>query len=124
MQDEKQYEILIMQYKQLKNGAEDIAKLIDAEDYDNAITMLQSREAVFLNCKCIRRYLELTPVQQAELDSLLDEIRTLELKNIKKLEKGMAEIQTELAMSQKSKKLQNAYEGTEGSKGTILNVEE
>ena len=124
MQDEKQYETLIMQYKQLKNGAEDIAKLIDAEDYDNAITMLQSREAVFLNCKCIRRYLELTPVQQAELDNLLDEIRTLELKNIKKLEKGMAEIQTELAMSQKSKKLQNAYEGTEGSKGTILNVEE
>ena len=124
MQDEKQYETLIMQYKQLKNGAEDIAKLIDAEDYDNAITMLQSREAVFLNCKCIRRYLELTPVQQAELDSLLDEIRTLELKNIKKLEKGMAEIQTELAMSQKSKKLQNAYEGTEGTKGTILNVEE
>ena len=124
MQDEKQYETLIMQYKQLKNGAEDIAKLIDAEDYDNAITMLQSREAVFLNCKCIRRYLELTPVQQAELDNLLDEIRTLELKNIKKLEKGMAEIQTELAMSQKSKKLQNAYEGTEGTKGTILNVEE
>ena len=28
MQDEKQYETLIMQYKQLKNGAEDIAKLI------------------------------------------------------------------------------------------------
>ena len=124
MQDDQQYEILIMQYQQLKNGAEDIARMIDAEDYDNAITMLQTRESVFLNCKCIRRYLDLTPVQQAEIDKIIDEIRTLELKNIKKLERGMAEIQSELAASQKSQKIQNAYESAEASKGTIVNVEE
>ena len=124
MQDEKQYEILIMQYNQLKNGAEDISRMIDAEDFDSAINMLQSREPVFLNCKCIRKYLELTPVQQAELDKILDEIRTLELKNIKKLERGMARIQSELAVSQKSQKIQNAYEGSEHATGTIVNIEE
>lgn len=124
MQDEKQYELLIMQYNQLKNGAETISKLIDSEDYDNAITMLKAREEVFLNCKCIRRYLELTPVQKNELEKLLDEIRTLELNNIKKLEKGMAEVQAELVMSQKSQKIQNAYENQEANKGSIVNIEE
>lgn len=124
MQDEKQYEQLILQYTQLKNGAEDIARMIDREDYDNAITMLRSREKLFLSCKCIRRYLELTPVQKNELEKLVDEIRTLELQNIKKLEKGMAEVQSELAKSQKSQKIQNAYENNENARGSIINVEE
>ena len=42
MQDEKQYELLIMQYEQLKNGSEDISRMIDEENYDNAITMIKS----------------------------------------------------------------------------------
>ena len=83
MQDEKQFEQLIMQYTQLKNGSEDISRMIDNEDFDNAITMIKNREHLFLSCKCIRKYLDLTPVQQKELDTLLDEIRDLELKNIK-----------------------------------------
>ena len=72
MQDEKQFEQLMLQYTQLKNGSEDIARMIDNEDYDNALTLIKSREQLFLSCKCIRNYLELTPVQQKELDTLLD----------------------------------------------------
>lgn len=41
MQDEKQFEQLIMQYTQLKNGSEDISRMIDNEDFDNAITMIK-----------------------------------------------------------------------------------
>lgn len=124
MQDESQYEMLIMQYNQLKNGAMDIAELIENEDYDTAITMIKSREKVFLNCKCMRRYLELNPTQQNEVDALVDEIRTLELKNIKKLEKNMDAIQSELSISQKSQKIQNAYEQNKSAQGSIVNVEE
>ena len=43
MQDEKQYEQLIMQYTQLRNGSEEISRMIDNEDFDTAITMLKSR---------------------------------------------------------------------------------
>ena len=124
MQDENQYELLIMQYNQLKNGAEDIAQLIEIEDYDSAITMIKSREKVFLNCKSMRRYLELNPTQQKEVEKLVEEIRTLELKNIKKIEKNMREVQKELTVSQKSQKIQNAYEKNEGAQGSIVNVEE
>ena len=124
MQDENQYELLIMQYNQLKNGAEDIAQLIEIEDYDSAITMIKSREKIFLNCKSMRRYLELNPTQQKEVDKLVEEIRTLELKNIKKIEKNMREVQKELTVSQKSQKIQNAYEKNEGAQGSIVNVEE
>ncbi|MBR6127960.1 flagellar protein FliT [bacterium] len=124
MQDDNQYELLIMQYNQLKNGAMDIAELIENEDYDTAITMIKSREKVLLNCKCMRRYLELNPTQQKEVDSLVDEIRELELKNIKKLEKNMDAVQSELTFSQKSQKIQNAYEKNESAQGSIVNVEE
>lgn len=124
MQDEKQFQQLIMQYTQLKNGSEDISKMIDNEDYDNAITMLKNREQLFLSCKCIRKYLELTPVQQKELDNLLDEIRNLEMQNIKKLEKGMDEIQLELKKSQKVQKIQKAYDLNNNISGSIVNIKE
>ena len=124
MQDEKQFQQLIMQYTQLKNGSEEISKMIDNEDYDNAITMLKNREQLFLSCKCIRKYLELTPVQQKELDNLLDEIRNLEMQNIKKLEKGMDEIQLELKKSQKVQKIQKAYDLNNNISGSIVNIKE
>ena len=70
MQDEQQFEQLMLQYTQLKNGSEDISRMIDNEDFDNAITMIKSREQVFLSCKCMLKYLELTPVEQKKLDSI------------------------------------------------------
>lgn len=124
MQDEKQFEQLIMQYTQLKNGSEDISRMIDNEDFDNAITMIKNRENLFLSCKCIRKYLELTPVQQKELDNLLDEIRDLEIKNIKKLEEGKDRIQLELKKSQQSQKFQKAYDFDSNYSGNIINIEE
>lgn len=124
MQNEQQFEQLMIQYTQLRNGSEDISRMIDNEDFDNAITMIKNREDLFLSCKCIRKYLELTPVQQKELDSLLDEIRDLEMKNIKKLEAGKDKIQLELKKSQQSQKLQQAYEFDADTSGNIVNLEE
>ena len=124
MQDEKQFEQLMMQYTQLKNGSEDISRMIDNEDFDNAITMIKNREQLFLSCKCMRKYLELTPVQQKELETLLDEIREQELKNMKKLEQGMDAVQLELKKSQQSQKIQQAYDFNAAQSGSILNVQE
>lgn len=124
MQDEKQFEQLMMQYTQLKNGSEDIARMIDNEDFDNAITMIKNREQLFLSCKCMRKYLELTPVQQKELETLLDEIREQELKNMKKLEQGMDTVQLELKKSQQSQKIQQAYDFYADQSGSILNIQE
>ena len=124
MQDEKQFEQLMMQYTQLKNGSEDIARMIDNEDFDNAITMIKNREQLFFSCKCMRKYLELTPVQQKELETLLDEIREQELKNMKKLEQGMDAVQLELKKSQQSQKIQQAYDFNADQNGSILNIQE
>jgi len=124
MQDEKQYEQLLLQYKQLRNGSEDISGMIDREDYDSAITMIQSREQLFLSCKCMMNYLELTPVQKKEIDRIIDEIRELELKNIKKLEKGMDAVQSELKKSQQTQKFQQAYDTDSDTSGSIINVSE
>ena len=72
----------------------------------------------------MRKYLELTPVELKQADEILDEIRTLELQNIKKLEKGMTEVQAELKKSQQSQKFQQAYEADEDYKGSIINIQE
>ncbi len=124
MQDEQQFEQLMLQYQQLKNGSEDISRMIDNEDFDSAITMIKNREQLFLSCKCMRKYLELTPFEQKQADEILDEIRALELQNIKKLEKGMTEVQAELKKSQQSQKFQQAYETDEDYKGSIVNIQE
>ena len=124
MQDEQQFQQLMMQYTQLKAGSEDIRRMIDSENFDEALTMLKTREEMFLNCKCMRRYLELTPVQEKELNALLDEIRTLELENIKILERGMQEVKLELQKTQKNEKIQQAYDFDENQKGSIINYSE
>ena len=72
----------------------------------------------------MRKYLELTPVQQKELETLLDEIREQELKNMKKLEQGMEAVQLELKKSQQSQKIQQAYDFNTDQSGSILNIQE
>ena len=124
MQNEQQFEQLMLQYNQLKNGSEDIARMIANEDFDNAITMIKSREQLFLSCKCMRKYLELKKKKKKELDAILDEIRELELKNIKTLEKGMENIELEIKKSQKSQKIQQAYDINTDMKGSIVNIKE
>jgi hypothetical protein len=124
MQSEQQYEQLLMQYQQLKNGAEDIANMIEREDFDSAITLLKTRESLFLNCKCMLKYLELTPVQKNEIDKIVNELKTIELNNIKNLEKGMEEIQLELSKTQKSQKLQHAYGNSSFYSGNVVNIQE
>lgn len=124
MQSEEQYEQLMLQYNQLKNGAEEIRRMILNEDFDSAMTMIQSREDIFLNCKCMRKYLELTPVQQKALDKLLDELRELELENIRILSQSMVEVQQQLKRSQQNEKFQQAYDFDETNKGSIINIQE
>ena len=118
IQSEQQYEQLLMQYQQLCQGAKDISAMIDREDYDSAITMIKAREKTLLSCKCIRNYLELTPVQQKEIDNVFNELKQLELSNIKKLQKGIDEVQQELTKTQKSQKLQQAY-GNDYAESTL-----
>lgn len=123
MQSEQQYQQLLMQYEQLKNGAADIANMIEREDFDSAIDMIKHRESLFVSCRSIRRYLELTPPQQKEIEKITEEIKTLEMNNIKKLEEGMAQVQLELSRLQKSQKIQNAY-GSNNAPGNMLNIQE
>lgn len=124
MQDNQQFEQLMLQYNQLKNGAEDIKRMLENEDYDSALTMLKLRESVFLNCKCMRKYLELTPEQEKIANEILDEIRNLEKENIDFLTKGMSEIQLELKRSIQTEKIQQAYEFDESHKGSIINIQD
>lgn len=124
MQNEQQYEQLMMQYNQLKNGAEEIHRMIQNEDFDSAMTMINSREELFLNCKCMRKYLELTPVQERALNKLLEELRELELDNIRMLSQNMVELQQEIRQTQQNEKIQQAYDFDESQKGSIINVAE
>ena len=124
MQDEQQFEQLMLQYNQLKNGAEEIRRMIQNEDYDSAMTMLKSREEIFLNCKCMRKYLDLTPIQERTLNKLLDELKEMELDNIRMLSQDMVEVQNEIRKSQQNEKFQQAYDFDENHTGNIVNVTE
>lgn len=124
MQSEQQFEQLMLQYNQLKNSSEEIRRMISIEHFDSALTMIKSREDVFFNCKCMRKYLELTPVQEKELNKILDELRELELENIRMLSEGMLQVQKELKQTQQNEKIQHAYEFEDNQKGSIINIQE
>ena len=124
MQDEQQFEQLMMQYEQLKNGSEEIKRLIEKEDFDAAMSMIKQRESIFLNCKCMRRYLELTPVQDKQLNDMLEALRESELTNINILNEGLKNIKQELKKTQQREKIQQAYDLTENQSGSIINYNE
>ena len=120
----EQYKQLMLQYNQLKNGAYDIRRMIENEDFDSALTMVKSREELFLSCKCMRKYIECTPEQEKALNALVDELRELELNNIQTLAKNMEIVQNELRKTHKNEKIQHAYDYNETHKGNIINIEE
>ena len=124
MDNNQQYQQLMLQYNQLKNGAEDIYQMIEREDFDSALSLLKAREPIFLNCKCMRKYLEMTPAQKEAADKLFDEIRELEKRNIEVLTKNIADVKLELKRTQKTEKIQNAYDFNETNSGNIVNVQE
>ena len=124
MQDQQQFEQLMLQYNQLKNGSEDIRRMIENEDFDSAMSMLKSRESIFLNCKCMRKFLELTPEQEKELNMLLDELKTLEQTNINILMESMKQVKIDLKRTQQAEKIQQAYEFGMDKSGSIANFEE
>ena len=124
MQDQQQFEQLMLQYRQLKNGSEDIRRLIEKEDFDSAMSMLKSRESIFLNCKCMRKFLELTADQEKELNLILDELKASEKSNIEFLMENMKQVKTELRRTQQAEKIQQAYEFDVDKSGSIANFEE
>lgn len=124
MKSNEQFEQLMFQYNNLKNGSLEIKKLIENEMFDDAIALIKNRDAVFLNCKCMRRYLELTEEQEKELNSILDDLRISEKNNIKLLEKSMNEIQIELNKNRQSEKIAQKYTQSELNNGTIINYSE
>lgn len=124
MQDEQQFQQLMMQYEQLKNGSVEINRLIKKEDFDTAISMIKYREPIFLNCKCMRKYLELTPVQEKQLNDMLDELKKTELENIRLLDEGLQLVKHELKKTQQHEKIQQAYDFTENQSGNIINYNE
>ena len=124
MQNQQQFEQLMLQYKQLLSGSKLIKEYIENEDFDAAITMLKTREPLFLNCKCIRKFLELTPEQEKELKTLLEELKAVETNNIASLEANMKKVQQELKLTQKTEKIQQAYDFDENTSGSILNISE
>ena len=124
MQDQQQFEQLILQYNQLKNGAEEIRRMIENEHFDSAMTMLKSREAIFLNCKCMRKFLELNEEQEKKLNSIIEELKNLEKSNIQILTEGMQQVKAELKRTQQAEKIQQAYDFGENKSGSIVNYEE
>ena len=124
MQDEQQFAQLMMQYEQLKNGSSELKRLIEKEDFDSAMSMIKHRESIFLNCKCMRNYLEFTPVQEKQLNELLDELKALELENIKLLEDGLQAVRIELKKTQQHEKIQIAYDLAENQSGSLINYSE
>ena len=108
----------------IKNGSEEIKRLIEKEDFDAAMSMIKQRESIFLNCKCMRKYLELTPVQEKQLNDLLDILRDSELENIRILNKGLNNVKLELKKTQQREKIQQAYDLTENQSGSIINYNE
>jgi hypothetical protein len=72
----------------------------------------------------MRKYLELTPEQENSVNAIMDEIRELEKRNMKILSENMESVNNELKKTQKSEKIQMAYEFDEEQKGSIINIKE
>jgi len=124
MPDNTQYEQLMMLYNQIKNGSDDIRKMLKNEKYNEIITYMKSREQLFKSTENILAYIQLNKDQQENVDKIVSEIREQELENIKTLTESMKHVESELKKAQKNEKIQQAYDFDETLKGSIVNYNE
>ena len=124
MQDHQQFEQLMLRYNQLLNGTKDIEKMIDNEDYDTALSFVTKQRDIFVNCNNILKYLELTDDQREILNKVKQELTSLTLSNMEKINNYMANVQGELSKIKNLQKFQNAYENNLDTNGSIIDFNE
>ena len=106
---EKQFEQLMMYYTQLKEMAIQIARMLEKESYNDALTMLKNRKRVVRELGLILRYIELTDEQKQTVENIKKEIQEIELENIKKLQKDMEDVKYELDIASSKVRFRNKY---------------
>ena len=124
MQDNQQYEQLMLNYNQLLNSSKEIEKMIENDDYDTALSFVEKQRDIFLNCNNILSYLELTIEQQQDVARIKQELIDITLSNMEKIKSYMSNIQGELAKVKNMQKFQNAYGAAMDASGSILDYNE
>lgn len=124
MQDNQQFEQLLLQYNQLLNGSKDIEQMIDNDDYDTALSFVEKQRDLFLNCKNILSYLDLTDEQKNIVSQIKQELASVTLANMERIKNYMSNVQGEITKMKNLQKFQNAYNAGMDSSGSLLDFNE
>ena len=119
-----QFEQLKHFYTQFFNLANEIKSMIDAEEYNEAISKVLHKEPLVNQFLAVRKALTLSDEEQKQAESIEKELMEKEKNNIDRLMNLQGDLVTELKKTKHNLKVNNAYTVNPGQQGSMLDFSE
>lgn len=109
-------------YMQLMNLTDEIYELNLKGEYNEASTKLKAKEVLIEKFLVVRNSLVLDNSQRAELETIAKDLRKKELKNIEHLKSLQTGYKEELRKINNILKVNNKYEGSTQTSGSMIDL--
>lgn len=121
-----QYDQLLLFYDRLLTIADEIEDMIQKELFDDILDKIQIHDKIFVQIRLAKKCTVLTEEQQAEINSIEEELKEKEKKNIEVLQSNMVVVKQELDKLKLQNKLKQAYsqDTTHQEQGSIIDVDD
>lgn len=96
-------------YHQLFNLADEIKYMIESEEYNEAISKLKHKDSLIDKLTLLKKNAVMMPEEEAQIQSIEEEFKVLELENITLLSGMRAEVAQELKKINQNLKVNTAY---------------
>lgn len=111
-------------YNQFSNLADEIKSMIDAQEYNEAITKVIQKETLVNQFLNVRKMVTLSAEEKTEVEAIEKNLMAREKENIDRLTNLRQELSSELNKTKKNLRLNNAYTMNKKEQGSIVDLSE
>lgn len=121
----KQFEHLKILYKQILATSTEIKKLIERENYDEALSRETHKSQLIDKVNIVKNSFNLTDFEKSTLQKIVEDIQKQEQENLEKLQTLKSDVVLKLKNLNTKNKIANKYSGNiEPEEGSILDFSE
>lgn len=103
------FEQLKMLYAQFFNVADEIKSMVEADEYNEAISKLQYKDSLIEKLAHLKKNITLNPEEETEINEIEDKLKIKEQENISLLIGLRDEVSAELKKTNKNLRVNSAY---------------
>lgn len=121
----KQFEQLKMLYNQVLATSKEIKKLIENNNYEDALSREMHKAKLIKSIDIVKKTLNFTVEEKKTLSVIIEEIKKQELENLNKLQENKEETSAQIQYISAQQKILAKYVSMEqNSEGSIIDINE